>query len=170
MVISKFFKNCNVCDLRIRFVTEKKPLGTGGAIKNAIEKYDLDKSFLVANGDTWLSSGLKEMNHTKPNSIAAVKVIDTLRYGTLSFDGNVITKFLEKSKKGISNYVNVGLYHLNPSIFYNLEHQKFLSLEDHIFPSLVSVDKLTCTILQTDFIDIGIPEDYYRFCNQMKNK
>ena len=38
------------------------------------------------------------------------------------------------------------------------------SLERSAFAALVQTGKLTAVPLQTDFIDIGIPDDYFRFC------
>jgi D-glycero-alpha-D-manno-heptose 1-phosphate guanylyltransferase len=38
------------------------------------------------------------------------------------------------------------------------------SLERELFPSLVKSRMLKAVPLETDFIDIGVPEDYYHFC------
>jgi NDP-sugar pyrophosphorylase family protein len=38
------------------------------------------------------------------------------------------------------------------------------SLERELFPKWISVNRLTAVSLDTDFIDIGVPEDYFRFC------
>ena len=42
------------------------------------------------------------------------------------------------------------------------------SLEKKVLPRLASLGKLEALLLETDFIDIGIPEDYFRFCNWIK--
>ena len=43
-----------------------------------------------------------------------------------------------------------------------------LSLEDEIFPKLVC-SNLYAVHLDVDLIDIGIPEDYFRFCSWIES-
>ena len=42
------------------------------------------------------------------------------------------------------------------------------SLEDKILPRLADLGELRATLLETEFIDIGIPDDYLRFCEWIK--
>lgn len=51
--IKYFFKNGAEFGVSIEYATEKKLLGTGGALKNA-QKYLQDSTFLVLNGDSYL--------------------------------------------------------------------------------------------------------------------
>lgn len=48
--IRNFLEAKNNFDVEIKLVNEKKPLGTGGAIKNA-RKFIDEKTFFVLNGD-----------------------------------------------------------------------------------------------------------------------
>ena len=45
----------------IEWIVENVPLGTGGSVSNAITKKKLSGFVLIANADTWLETGLKEM-------------------------------------------------------------------------------------------------------------
>jgi D-glycero-alpha-D-manno-heptose 1-phosphate guanylyltransferase len=65
--------------------------------------------------------------------------------------------------------INAGLYHLKSDLFQNWDGQAF-SMERELFPAMVRANKLAAVALKTDFIDIGIPEDYYRFCRWIKSQ
>lgn len=45
----KFYQNTE-----FSFVIEEKPLGTAGAIRNAIKKNKIIGNFLISNADTWI--------------------------------------------------------------------------------------------------------------------
>ena len=47
------------CELRT--LTEPQPLGTGGAVAFAVRQFALEGSFLIANADTWLGSGIHQV-------------------------------------------------------------------------------------------------------------
>ena len=151
--------------VHFKMVVENKPLGTGGAISNAIAYLRMVDSFLVVNADTWLGSGIEILSQSLPCSLAAVKVANTRRYGSLSFEGSKIRRFEEKSNSSGPGYVSSGLYHLLPEIFDGFKGGAKFSLEEDVFPELVSRRKLDFVKLESSFIDIGIPEDYLKFCN-----
>ena len=157
-------------NVEFRTVLENKPLGTGGAILNAIDQLKLVESFLVANADTWLSSGVEIISKKSRPTIAAVKTKNTNRYGLLNYEKNKITAFLEKSQSSKAGYVNSGLCLLEPELFREYEAGSEFSLEHHIFPKLVTEGQLNILKLKEEFIDIGIPEDYLKFCKWMEKE
>lgn len=145
-------------------VVEDTPLGTGGAILNAIDFIGMSEGFLVANADTWLGKGIKQLAAETSPSIGAVCVPNTQRYGSLKFEGNKVSAFIEKTASPKKGYVNSGLYHLFPEIFNGFKVGSSFSLENDIFPELVTDRQLSAVKLNDSFIDIGIPEDYLKFC------
>ena len=147
-----------------RFVVESTPLGTGGAILNAIDCFGISKGFLVANADTWLGFGVKQLANSKCSALVAVNVPNSKRYGSLKFEGDKICAFGEKLDTVDSGYVNSGLYYLLPEAFDGFEVGSEFSIENEVFPRLVSERQLGAVKLDSNFIDIGIPEDYLRFC------
>jgi NDP-sugar pyrophosphorylase family protein len=167
--IRNFFLDSAIYDVKISFIIENEPLGTGGSILNAINILNISESFLVVNGDTWIGNGLAELNSSDYNSIAAVEINNTSRYGTLILKNNKITKFLEKNLLFDNGVINAGLYHLHPNIFSNLENNSKCSLESDIFVTLVEDFDLNAIKLSTEFIDIGVPEDYFKFCAWVKS-
>ena len=153
--------------IEFKVVVEEIPLGTGGAILNAVNYFEVSEGFLVANADTWLGSGVEQLAGETSSAIAAVRVSNSKRYGSLKFEGSKISAFLEKSASAEEGYVNSGLYHLLPEIFDGFEVGSNFSIESEVFPKLVSSRELSVVKLNESFIDIGIPEDYLRFCRWM---
>ena len=168
LVLQQLADDPKFSGVHFRTVVENKPLGTGGAVLNAIAYLEMTDSFLVVNADTWLGSGMEILSRSLPCSLAAVKVPNTQRYGSLSFKGAKINRFEEKANSSGAGYVNSGLYHLLPEIFDGFEAGAKFSLEEDVFPELVSREKLGFVKLETSFIDIGIPKDYLKFCNWIK--
>ena len=166
--ILDFLSHCGK-NITIEFIEESEPLGTGGSILNAIDELKINHSFLVVNADTWLGDGFNQISNMKPNTIAAVKVTNAQRYGSINIKNSLIKDFREKSKSVENGYISAGLYHLNPDIFKDVSLDTNFSLEDKIFPLLADKGKLRALKLKTSFIDIGIPEDYIKFCNWIEH-
>lgn len=93
-----------------------------------------------------------------------MNISDVSRYGEVQFDNNLsVCAFTEKGGKRASGWINAGLCHLSTEPFKKWDGNPF-SLERDLFPQLVQGRRLSVQPLKTTFIDIGIPDDYYRFC------
>jgi D-glycero-alpha-D-manno-heptose 1-phosphate guanylyltransferase len=156
--------------IKIDVIVETKPLGTGGAILNAVSELGITDSFLVVNADTWLGHGYRELSAADPCALAAVSVPNGQRYGSLGFDEHGIREFKEKSNSDGQAFISSGLYHLLPAIFDGFDSGSAFSLEEEVFPNLVSKNMLGFVKLNTSFIDIGIPEDYLKFCKWIESE
>jgi NDP-sugar pyrophosphorylase family protein len=151
-------------ECKFDWLIEPRPMGTGGAVAQAVRKLNLRDDFLVTNADTWLGGGIQDLIHANSPTIAVVKVSDTGRYGEVLFDSvKAVTAFTEKNDIPSAGWVNAGFYRLSASLFMDWDGEPF-SLERKLFAELVEVRGLSAVPLQSDFIDIGVPEDYYRFC------
>lgn len=158
-------KDCN-----IDFVIENEPLGTGGAILNVVNELKLNENFLVANSDTWLSSGIQELTESKYNTIGLVEVDNMARYGSVIFDSeNRIIDFNEKSENNTKGFVNAGLYKLDPLIFEHINTHRF-SFEKDFLPDFIKKYTMKIVQIRSEFIDIGIPEDYKKFCSLFERR
>lgn len=167
-IIEIYFKNSdNTC-----FIKEETALGTGGAILNAFDK--LNDDFFVINGDTFFDidySLLEEFGKTKTDScsIALRYTNNVERYGFVDINDNYEVKsFIEKGnlpENKIDGFINGGIYYIKKSLlkpYAENFHGEFISLETDIFPKMLQASKLYGLPLGGCFIDIGIPEDYYR--------
>jgi D-glycero-alpha-D-manno-heptose 1-phosphate guanylyltransferase len=152
-------KNCQV-----NWLVERTPMDTGGAIAHAVKELNLNGDFLITNADTWLGLGIKEILESATPAMAVVNLVDTSRYGRVYFDRNAcVTAFSEKTQRRESGWINAGLYYLNAELFKDWDGKPF-SLERRLFPELAKKQILRAVPLETDFIDIGVPDDYHRFC------
>jgi D-glycero-alpha-D-manno-heptose 1-phosphate guanylyltransferase len=156
-------RNCEV-----QYVIEFTPLGTGGAISHVVNELNLINDVFIANADTWVDSGFKSLIGSKNNVIGIVRMENTSRYGKvlLNNDNNVV-KFEEKENKDSPGFINAGIYKLSSSLF-TAWNGKAYSLERELFPILIQKQKLCAVEIISNFIDIGVPEDYYKFCRIIK--
>ena len=153
-------------EMSLLYSVEEQPLGTGGAIRQALGSI-VDDDVLVLNGDTLFRVDLASMENTHRNSgvllsIALKQVVDGGRFGRVevSADG-VITNFLEKSAGG-PGWINGGIYMLNRNLFSEYPMPAKFSFElDLVEPNIARIQP---SAFQSDayFIDMGIPEDYHR--------
>lgn len=150
----------------INFSVENKPLGTGGAVLNAMEKYSLDEAIII-NGDSIVFGDISGMfEHLKQEDgelcrMALILASDRSRYGKVTVAGNRIVEFNEKSDSS-QGLINSGIYLLSREVFDGFKTGDVISLEKQILPSLVERKALTYKILDGNFIDIGVPTDYRR--------
>ena len=151
----------------VHVLVEDQPLGTGGAVAYAVRAGHLGESFLVANADTWLGSGVQALA-AKPGAIGIVAVDDAGRYGRVETEGDRVTAFREKTPEPGGGWINSGLCHLRAADFAAWDGRP-MSLEQDVFPGLVQQSRLSAVPLDTQFIDIGIPADYMRFCRWVES-
>lgn len=155
-----------------KYIIESEPLGTGGAIFHAMTKLGLEE-VLVANGDTYIDADLDLMlkplniSNRELMRVATVRVPDCSRYGGLQIVSGQITGFVEKGLVGAGN-INAGLYRLHFSVFDGIAPGTSFSLEDRTLPMLANQGNLSACSVDGAFIDIGVPADYYRFCNEFR--
>jgi len=135
-MIKNFLTLKNNFGVKIKFLVEKLPLGTGGAIKQACMSMK-DKSFFVLNGDTITNIDLKQLAK-KQNSIASIEL--KTKYGIMETNDDRVTKFSEK--KEIPNlWMNAGIYHLQREVLNDLPKKG--DIEKTIFPKYAKLGKLT---------------------------
>ena len=162
--ITTLLTNCQVSTL-----TEDQPLGTGGAIGNAVQQLQLEGNFLVSNADTWLGTGIQQICTTGASSIAVVRTKNASRYGSVEIDNGYVTAFKEKTDKNLPGWINAGLYNLNASLFHEILISSF-SLEFDLFPKLARERLLRATPLDAEIIDIGTPDSYALFLNSSSDQ
>lgn len=154
-------------DLEIIFSEEEKPLGTGGAVRDA-EPHIRSSSFLVMNGDSFCPLNMREFlarhhEHGADISIALSRVKDAGDYGIVECDSaGVVVSFLEKGRRR-EGLVNAGVYAMQRNILTLIPAGACFSLEYDLFPSYVS-RKFYGYVTDESFIDIGTPERYAAAC------
>jgi mannose-1-phosphate guanylyltransferase len=153
--------------LRIRYVEEPEPLGTGGALKFAESL--LDERFLMLNGDVLsdmdLSAQVAEHERTGAKAtLALVPVEDPSAYGLVYRDDDgAVREFVEKPSLDTAegNLISAGAYVLERSILDLIDTDRNVSIEREIWPQLVG-DGLYGYAHDAYWLDIGTPERYLK--------
>lgn len=165
--IIKYYGN-KFINLEIVYSSEDAPLGTGGAIIQAL-KLVKEEFVYVLNGDTFFDIDFDKINdESKDFIIAGNFVSDVSRYGELIINENRVINFLEKGnvKKGL---INGGIYFLKKSAIDNYKFPLNFSWEKDFLKKFLNVFPLYCVSFSELFIDIGIPEDYRKAQILLKN-
>jgi mannose-1-phosphate guanylyltransferase len=163
--LKSYFSKRDKSKCEVVVVTEEKPLGTGGAIKN-IEKH-VDGTFLAFNGDVICSLHVDKMleYHKRKRGIATIalwKVEDTTRYGVVELDEMYrIHQFREKvpKERAPSDLINAGAYALETDIFDYMDPGKAISIERDVFP-LVIKRGLYGYHFEGYWVDAGTPASF----------
>lgn len=148
--------------LPLHYSHEEKPLGTGGAIRQAFEQYEAD-AFLVLNGDSYIDADISAFRRWhegtgRQGSLLLTWVESCARFGTVETepDGR-ICGFVEKRESNGPGWVNAGLYLLSRELLTALPVQTPLSIERDFFPQVLERG-LGGYRVHAPFIDIGTPE------------
>ena len=145
--------------LSVEVVVEPEPLGTAGAIRNALDR--LDERFLFMNGDSlfdfnWLD--LNELALQLPECRVAMALRhegDASRFGVVTLDGERVTGFQERGTAA-GGAINGGVYLLDRSVA--AACPKAGSFERDVLPVLAVEGRVAGRIQQGFFLDIGIPD------------
>ena len=158
----------------ITYSEEMQPLGTGGAVINAQKKLVRKEPFLVLNGDTFFPINLpqlkKRFHKTKSDvTIALSKTLEGGRYGAAEQDDQGIIKLTSK-KAGIGESANGGVFMVGPTKLKSIRNIDLpWEFEANFLPALAALGaRITGLTFNEPFIDIGVPRDYSRFCENMK--
>jgi len=154
---------------QVKYLVEPVPMGTGGAVAYAVEQLQIEGDFLIANADTWLGSGIQQIMQVQSPAMLVLEVEDAGRYGNVIFDSEeYIITFSEKSVGIGTGWINSGLCLVSAEFFKNWDHRAF-SLELVTLPKLAQEGTFKAVPIEESFIDIGIPDDYFRFCHWVES-
>jgi NDP-sugar pyrophosphorylase family protein len=143
---------------RATILREEEPMGTGGAILNAMKVLEIRGEFIALNSDTYVTADAYRLAReaTTPSLIVR-EVEDCARYGAVRLD--VSGRVLEMTEKGVSGpgCISMGIYH------FHTDHLTCFpitacSVEKDILPHLIQSEQLKGVRYSGDFIDIGTPE------------
>lgn len=152
--------------IKVSFSNESTPLFTGGAIVKAAQ-YIKSDCFLVLNGDTLFDIDLSALCnfHTSRHahlSVALRDVPDTTRYGAVECTEGCITAFREKEQSNGAGCINGGIYAISRVWLMSQGLPEKFSFEKELMQPLAGSDGFCGMRFSDYFIDIGVPDDYYR--------
>lgn len=171
--IEAYFRDGREYGISIVYSYEESPLGTGGAIRNALPKMQ-EEDVLVLNADTYFDTDYRSLFQEQrvkraDMTIASREIEDVSRYGAIvkDADGRILRWNEKQSGSGEtaskSGEINGGIYVMKKSLIEKISVGK-QSLENDCIPVWLS-HSVKIHALPSDgyFMDIGVPEDYRRF-------
>ena len=165
--IKSYLRNGEELGVNIKYVEEKKPLGTAGSIYY-LKK--INKPIILVNADVISDINYREMldYHKKLNSFISIGAISNLEknhYGNIILKNNNVRKIEEK--KEIKTFINSGIYVINPVIKKFFKKKRFLHMTDLINLVIQKHKKVKIFPIHENWLDYGIKE---KFLNQKNIK
>ncbi len=166
------FLNYEFPTLNYQVSVEEDTLGTGGAIQLSCKR-TTEKNVLVVNGDTLFKATIETAAafHIENNAectlmLKPMRSFD--RYGAVDLDNDfTVKKFLEKQFFETGD-INAGVYILNVESFLDKDLPEKFSFEKDYLEKFYPDRKIYGMIQDSYFIDIGIPEDFNRAQEELK--
>jgi len=136
--------------VKVGYVVEEEPLGTGGALKNAEHILKNEASFLVLNGDVLTDFNPMELvEDLRDDFVGAMALVHLPSpFGVVNFDQKTmkIVSFVEKPR--ISEYwINAGVYAFKSEIFNYLPESG--DIERIVFPKLAEEGRLRAHLFES---------------------
>ncbi|MEU1618625.1 NDP-sugar synthase [Streptomyces sp. NPDC005722] len=173
-VFEPHFGDGSALGLRLEYVTEDEPLGTGGAIRNVADRLDSAPGdpVLVFNGDILTGLDIAGLVATHRDSGADVslhltRVEDPRAFGLVPTDATGrVTAFLEKPETPeeiVTDQINAGAYVFDRSVIDSIPTGRPVSVERETFPGLLADGAhLQGMVDSTYWLDLGTPHAFVR--------
>jgi len=168
-MVQRYFGDGSKFGVKVSYLVEKTPLGTGGWI-NLADKNHFNGHFMVLNGDDILMLGKEGLSrflklHVQNNadvSIALTETENISEKGVAELKGSRILRFIEKPKPedAPSNLISTGNYIFGPDVLSKMPDKTKISLEKDVFPVLACEGKLFGFDLGAEWYSIGTKEEY----------
>ena len=165
--VEAVFGDGSAFGVKIRYAVEDTPLGTGGAVRNALEL--LDDRTIVMNGDVLTDVDLAQLvrRHEQQQASATIlltPVPNPSAYGLVETDASGrVLRFREKPKPEeiTTDTINAGIYILETRVIDLIPPAVNYSIERSFFPTLLGRgDVVFGPVHRGYWIDIGTPEKY----------
>lgn len=149
----------------LAYAVEESPLGTGGAIRLALEK-GTDEKLLVMNGDTFLQvdfAALCRAHETsrRPLTLTVTPVDNVARYGGVIVEQDCVAGFVEKGRTG-PGWINAGVYVFDRAFEWPGNLSDPFSFESDVLVPHIATLRPAAYLCRGYFLDIGVPEDLER--------
>jgi dTDP-glucose pyrophosphorylase len=160
--IQEYFGDGAAFGVNISYVSEEKPLGTGGAL--SLLGREFSEPLVVMNGDVLMSARVSDLVRYHYENGAevtvGVKILETqIPFGVMSLDGARIVGVEEKPT--YRDYVNAGIYVINPSVLKEIPEGERFDMPNVLAPR-IGTPKALAFPLHESWIDLGRPADLNR--------
>ncbi|MFJ2217628.1 sugar phosphate nucleotidyltransferase [Streptomyces sp. NPDC101062] len=173
-VFEPYFGDGSSLGLSLEYVTERDPLGTGGALRNVASRLHSgpDEPVLIFNGDILTGLDIRALvaTHTASGadvSLHLTRVDDPRAFGLVPTDADGrVTAFLEKPQTPeeiVTDQINAGAYVFRRSVIDAIPAGRPVSVERETFPGLLAAGAhLQGMVDSTYWLDLGTPQAFVR--------
>lgn len=160
--ISDYFGDGSKWGVKITYVYEAEPLGTGGAL-GLLPKNLLDLPLIMINGDVLTTLNVEKLLqfHVDSKSIATMCVREyqyQIPYGVVRGKGNIITDMVEKPIQKF--FVNAGIYVVDPEIYKNVAANIKIDMPTLLEQQIKMDKQVTMFPIHEYWLDIGRMDDF----------
>ncbi len=146
--------------LPLAYAREATPLGTGGALVNALPLTE-SEPVLAANGDSLFCFDLRALlrRHLETRAeatLALVEASDAGRFGSVELAGTRVTAFREKAAAHGPGLIYGGIALVARKLL--MRPLAPLSLERELLPDAIARGSVSALAFASPFVDIGLPE------------
>lgn len=173
-VFADYFGDGSAFGVELVCVTEREPLGTGGAIRNVLPELrsEPDDPVLILNGDVLSGHDMagqvtQHRSRRADVTLHLINVEDPRPFGLVptDVDGRVLA-FLEKPERAedtITHQINAGCYVFSRHVIDAIPSGRVVSVERETFPELLSTGaSVQAWIDDAYWLDLGNPLAFAR--------
>ncbi len=161
-IIKDYFKDGREFGIEIKYLEEKKRLGTGGAL--SLIDFEINEPFFVTNGDVLSSLDYDKLLrfHIEQKSKATMCVRKDsyqIPYGVIEIDeeSNIVSM---EEKPTNEFFVNTGIYVLDSDVLKFIPKNEFFDLPNLFEVLKEKKEKVNAFEITGYWIDMGKPNDY----------
>lgn len=163
-MIREHFGDGSKWNVKISYVYEELPLGTGGAL-GLLPADTPDLPLILINGDVLTNVDFERVLefHNKHQAAATMCVRDyeyQVPFGVINGDGNKIISMVEKPVQRF--FVNAGIYVISPEIRYSVQKNTRIDMPTLLEQFIAQNHNVMMFPIHEYWLDIGRIEDYNR--------
>lgn len=161
-LIKKYFGNGKKWNINIKYLEEKKPLGTAGSLQ-LIPKSDIKLPVLVMNGDVLTNINFKKLlkSHIKKNVAATICVREESvksEFGVVRIKNSYLDKIDEKPVNKF--LINAGIYVININKISKITKNTYIDMTTLLNNMVAKKNKINIYYLYEEWQDIGHINEY----------
>ncbi len=173
-MIRDYFEDGSRVGAEIQYLYEKKPLGTGGALKLLNEEELNNLPLLIMNADLVTNIDYKSFLdfHLISKSLMTIGMSQyehSIPYGVVHIEDDNLIKISEKPKE--TYFINAGIYIIDPSILLDLDSLKSKFNITDLVNHLIKLKKeIKVFPIHEYWKDVGYIKDFEAVKNDFSNK
>lgn len=170
-IIENYFKTGEEFGIKIKYIRERKKLGTAGALSLINrENIGLNQSFIVMNADILTELDFNELLKAHKQSGALMSVCvrefeNQIPYGVIKVKNGLIQTIEEKPVQKF--LVSAGIYVCEPCVLELLENNQYLDMPE-LIKLVAKKNKVNTFLIENYWIDIGRIDEFARANEEIK--